>query len=427
MNKTPKKYEWVIGQTPPSLDEHSQTKHHIISDYLKRYVEVVMAHYSMEKLSMTIVDGFSGGGKYINALNNTPIDGSPFLILQAIKEAEITINIGSNKKRCIDAEYHFIEKEKSHLEFLKHELHSSKFCDHLNNKAHLYNNSFSEVAGHIIQRIKKRNPRTQRAIFILDQYSYKDVPFSIIRRILTELSNGEIILTFNFDAAQSYISDTPSNRKAFSNIQLDQFISWERLDEFKEAGNWHAAIQEQLANAIFQSSGAKHITLFFIHPKKGRDYWLVHLSNIYRARDVMMDIHWKHANNQPYFTHHLGAGIFGLGYQAFKIPGQKSLELCDEKVLNEETERRCVETLSEELPRHIFECRVPISFSQLTDKLGSFTVASESHIKNALQPAIENKELVVRTDKGGIRRSASQITGSDQIEYSQFPLIFPSK
>lgn len=141
----------------------------------------------------------------------------------------------------------------------------------------------------------------------------------------------------------------------------------------------------------------------------------------------MMDIHWKHANNQPYFTHHLGAGIYGLGYQAFQIPGQKSLELCDEKVLNKETEKRCIEALSEELPRYIFESSTPISFSQLTNQLGSFTVASESHIKNALQYAIETKELVVRTDKGGIRRSATQIANSDTIEYSQLPLIFSLK
>lgn len=424
MGKKSKKYEWEIGQTLPTLNEHSQTKHHIISDYLKRYVEVVMAHYAMEKLSMTIVDGFAGGGRYVDELSKTPVDGSPFLILRAIKEAEATINIGSKKNRCIDAEYHFIEKEQTHLDFLRYEIQQSNFKGLLQNNALLHNTSFAEAANSIIERIKRRNPRTQRAIFILDQYSYKDVPFSIARKVLTELSNGEIILTFNFDAAQSYISDTSSNRKAFSNIQLDKYISWKRLAEFKEAGNWHAAIQEQLANAIFRASGAKHITLFFIHPKKGRAYWLVHLSNVYRARDVMMDIHWKHANNQPYFSHHLGAGIFGLGYQAFQIPGQNSLELCDEKVLNEETAKRCVEALSEELPRHIFEMKGPISFSQLTDQLGSFTVASESHIKNALQSPIQTKELVIRTNKGGIRRSAAQIASTDLIEYSQLPLVF---
>lgn len=425
MGRKAKKYKWEIGQPLPVLDEHSQTKHHIISDYLKRYVEVVMSNYSMEKLSMTIVDGFSGGGKYSDALGQAVFDGSPFLILKALKEAEIAINIGSRKSRLIDAEYHFVEKEKSHLDFLNCELGRSGFDGFLQDKVRLHNNSFSAVASSIIKRIKKRNPRAQRAIFILDQYSYKDVPFSIIRKILSDLSNGEIILTFSFDAAQSYISDTPRNRKAFSNIQLGEYISWKRLAEFKESGNWHAAIQEQLANAIFKASGARHITLFFIHPKKGRTYWLVHLSNVYRARDVMMDIHWQHANNQPYFTHHLGAGIYGLGYQAFKIPGQVSLDFCDEKVLNEELEKRCMEALSKDLPRHIFSIRDPISFSQLTDQLGSFTVATESHIKLALQPAIEAKELIVHSNKGGIRRSAAQITGSDLIEYKQLPLIYP--
>lgn len=419
-----KKYEWKLGSPLPFLDEHSQTKHHVISDYLQRYAEVVMAHHAMEKLSMTIVDGFSGGGKYINRLTDELVDGSPFLILKAIQEAEIKINIGSNKARKIDAEYHFIESEPSHIEYLEHELNNSSFKHLFDHKMYLHKAKFSEAANQIIQRIKIRNPRTQRAIFILDQYSYKDVPFALVKRILTELTNGEVILTFNFDTAQSYISDAPSNRKAFSNIQLEQYISWDRLAQHKEDGNWHAAIQEQLANAIYKASSAKHITLFFIHPKRGRSYWLVHLSNIYRARDVMMEIHWKHANNQPYFTHHLSAGIFALGYQALEVPGQSNLALCDDKTLNKEAAKRCIDALSEELPRLIYESKNPLTFSQLTDQIGSFTVASEAHIKSSLQLAIDSGELSITTEKGSIRRSASRISSSDLMTYKQFPLVF---
>lgn len=40
MSTKNKKYEWEIGSDIPTLDEHSHTKHLIIADYLKRYVEV---------------------------------------------------------------------------------------------------------------------------------------------------------------------------------------------------------------------------------------------------------------------------------------------------------------------------------------------------------------------------------------------------
>lgn len=62
-------------------------------------------------------------------------------------------------------------------------------------------------------------------------------------------------------------------------------------------------------------------------------YWLVHLSKVYRARNVMMDLHWKHANNEPHFSYHSGTGIFGLEYKATKTPGQNSFDYCDEKLL----------------------------------------------------------------------------------------------
>jgi hypothetical protein len=36
MNHKNKKYDWEIGTELPQLDEHSETKHLIIADYLKR-------------------------------------------------------------------------------------------------------------------------------------------------------------------------------------------------------------------------------------------------------------------------------------------------------------------------------------------------------------------------------------------------------
>lgn len=110
MSHKNKKYDWEIGSELPQLDEHSETKHLIIADYLKRYVEVYMANATIERLPLTVVDGFAGGGKYRAFNRNETTDGSPFLILKSIQEAEALLNIGRRKPRSIDAEYHFIEK-----------------------------------------------------------------------------------------------------------------------------------------------------------------------------------------------------------------------------------------------------------------------------------------------------------------------------
>lgn len=316
----------------------------------------------------------------------------------------------------------------SHLDYLKNEFNNTSL-DHekLKSHIHLYKSTFKAAAPSIINKIKKRNPRTQRAIFILDQYAYKDVPFETIRHIFQTLTNSEVILTFNYDTAQAYISDHANNRKAFENINLDKYIAWDRLAQFKEQNCWHSAIQEQLSSAIYQASGAKHMTLFFIHPKKGQSYWLVHLSKVYKARDVMMDLHWKHANYDPlnqHFSHHLHTGLFALGYKALETPKQNSFNFTEEKILDQNTEQRCIDNLSVELSRLICDSHTTITFGELTDQLGSFSVASEQHFKKALQGPLQNKELIISTHEGGVRRSAAQINYSDLIKYNQHPLIF---
>lgn len=422
MSNKNKKYDWEIGSELPQLDEHSETKHLIIADYLKRYVEVYMANAMIERLPLTIVDGFAGGGKYRAFNRDETTDGSPFLILKSIKEAEALLNIGRRKPRHIEAEYHFIEKDKPHLDFLKQELHLSEFAHLLSSQIQLYNGKFDRVAPDIINRIQQRNKGT-RAIFILDQYAYKDVPFNIIRNIFST-TTSEVILTFNFDTLQSFLAENSTNKKALENINLSQFIDWNRLALFKEAGMWQHAIQEQLANAILKGSGANHMTLFFIKPKKGWCYWLVHLSQKFIARDVMMSLHWKHSNTSAGFEHHLGEGMFRLGYQATQTAGQNTLNFGEVFDFGSRARERCIERLSEAIPKLLDDCKVHMPFSQLTDNIGSLTPASATEIKAALQSSIDNKELIILTKDGGIRRSANQVGSSDILKYNQKQLFF---
>lgn len=286
----------------------------------------------------------------------------------------------------------------------------------------LHKSEFGAVSADIVARIKQRN-RSQRAIFILDQYAYKDVPLKLVNHILSTVANSEVIMTFNYDSLQRYISERPENKKAIENINIDQYIDWSRLAQFKEANFWEAAIQEQLSNAIWQASGAKHMTLFFISPKKKSPYWLVHLSKVYRARDVMMALHYKHSNEATSFSHHLSDGVFSLGYRAIETPGQSSFDLSQTFDFGEQAQERCIVQLSTEIPKILCDCTGPISFAELTDSIGSLTPASETQIKSAIQEAMDNKEIVVHKKGGGQRVKSSQIRPVDVIEYQQYQLF----
>ncbi len=414
--KKKEKYTWAVGKPLPELDEHSQAKHRIISDYIQRYVEVYMSNTSIEGLRLSIVDGFSGGGKYRDILTNDTVDGSPFVILNAIKEVEERINQGRIKRRSIDAHYFFIDCIKQHTEFLKNEIQQSHFKEGLGETIFLHTDIFARAAPAVIDAIHKRN-KAQRCLFILDQYAYKDVPFNTVNYILEKLKGSEVILTFNVNALMNYFSECDSNRKALENIHLDQYIDWRRVAALKEAGKGKAAVQEQLANAIYKASGAKHITLFFVTPKNGLTYWLVHLSKVYRARDVMMSLHWKHSNSS--FSHHMAEGIFPLGYTATETPGQSSFDLMTEFDFSSDAETRCIRRLSEDIPRHIFNLNEPIPFSCLVDQIGSYTPAAEHQIRRALTSSLKNKEIKILNSTGKYVNSANQAKAEDLISYNQ--------
>lgn len=416
------KYAWRIGSEIPHLDEHSETKHMIIADYLKRYVEVYMSNANIERLPITIVDGFSGGGRYRGFNTTEVVDGSPFLILKSLREAEVKLNINRKKPRYVDAEYHFIEKLKPHHDFLQQELLCSEFRHLLDSKKiTLYNNTFCAVANDIIEAMQNRK-RVARAIFILDQYAYRDVPFNIIHQLLTT-TNSEVILTFNFDSLQGFLSEESTNRKALEKIGLAQYIDWRRLQIFKEANKWQEAIQEQLAHAIYQASGAKHMTLFFVKPLNGWTYWLVHLTRLYRARDVMMDLHWRYANTSKGFEHFLGDGLFRLGFQATTIPGQQAIDFGEKFDFGSEARIRCINRLAEAVPKIIFDSSGGILYQDLVDRIGSLTPASGQEIKSAIQLSLDQRELQIITPEGKQPGTAKKLKGSDTLKYLQKQLF----
>ena len=106
---------------------------------------------------------------------------------------------------------------------------------------------------------------------------------------MRNLKGAEIIMTFNVDNLITYISDRAENRKALENIGLDAYIPWQQIKQIKAEREWRQVLQRCLAHGIKQETGAKYMTLFFVKPHGTNTwgYWLIHLSNTYRAHAVM--------------------------------------------------------------------------------------------------------------------------------------------
>lgn len=419
VSKKKDKWTWAIGEAPPPIQAHSQIKHLVIKDYLSRYIRVLMANPLVPRLPLTLVDGFAGGGLYQDA-NHQLVPGSPLLLLDTVRTAEAALNIDRHTTyRRIDANYHFVEVVKSTCAYLNHELCKHGHGDAIGDSIHLHQASFSDVAPKIINAAASR--AGERALFLLDQYNYSDVDLRLVNRILTTLRGSEVLLTFNVDSLISFLADTSQSKQSAAKIGIDQYIDWVGIRMMKSSGRYREAIQRQVAAGIFAASGAKFMTLFFVTPEGASpwSYWLVHLSNAYKANDVMKQVHWTHGNA---FGHSLEPGLFQLGYEAsrdYLVTGQGALEFDTPKAFDRALHLQSVDNLREHVCSELYERQVGVKFSDMVVGLANRTNATADMIREALHIPVGTGEIVAITKEGGFRRKGMAIASEDKLIFKQ--------
>lgn len=413
------KYFWRIGSPPPLLDKHSETKHRIVEEYVRRYIQTVMAPAHIPALQLTLVDGFSGGGNYITE-NGGLADGSPLLMMRAVREARAMLNLNRRVPRQINVDYSFIDKLPDTTDYLRYWLNgkldegSLDLDDH--QRAEITTGDYLNELPALIQKIKARK-MGEHALFVLDQYSYDDIPLSSIANVLNSLAGSEVILTFNLGSLVTFLADRAENRKPFVRLGLDSYIPWEKIKLLKatEKQRWRQIIQRHIAHGIRTETGAKYMTLFFVKPwgTNSWDYWLIHLSNRYRAHEVMKTLHWEHATE---FGHELEPGVFVLGYDANKdadYTGQAPFDF------GETSRQACIDGVREYFGETIYEIDKPVNVSEIFQGCVSQSTAAESHLMTSMQQLHASKNIIVTSKDGRVRRPSKHYRGDDVITPSK--------
>ena len=417
MAKSKDKYLWQVGKPPPILDRHSAVKHSIVESYVQRYIETVMSQAIIPKLTLSLVDGFAGGGEYISEAGIS-VDGTPPLMMRATHAARAGINVGRKvTEREVDAEFFFIEKRRDSARYLREHIDKRRaegtIADMDYQRTTIRNASFVDELPEIVARIKQRRGGF-RSIFLLDQYSYNAIPMSTLRWLMSELPGAEVIMTFNVDSLLTYISDRETNRKAVRGVDLEGYIPWEHLGQIK-AEHGRASLQRYVAHGIKEETGAPFMTLFFVRPNAANpwSYWLVHLSQRYKAHDVMKSLHWDHSSE---FGHELEPGLFILGYDPKRdeeYNGQSSL------LFDRSGEQRCIETLTDDLGRVLASQQQPVSVAQLFTGNISNTIADEARLQKVLRSLHAAGTIAVSNKEDRARRPSKLYRPTDIIEYSR--------
>ena len=249
-----KHYEWIPGDEPPVLGAHSVAKHEVLRAYLEKYVGIVAARRVQDQLKLTLVDGFCGGGCYRHWQTNERLPGSPLIMLDAMRAAEIQANVGRTKPLHLNVEFIFVDQAKSTIDFLNAELRNHEAASHYRAATNIVCDRFSSQLDKILAAISSRQ-RAGRAIFVLDQYGYTDVPMSDLRRIFQALPKAEVILTVAVDWLIDHWQDNAVRNLGleFPTNLLDTIKSNDPLD-------WRRAIQFELHQEFHAKSGAGYYT-----------------------------------------------------------------------------------------------------------------------------------------------------------------------
>jgi three-Cys-motif partner protein len=412
------KYFWRIGSPPPHLDQHSRVKHGVVEDYVRRYIQTLMSQARIPALHLSLIDGFCGGGSYRTEQSGVA-DGSPLLMIRAVQEARALINLDRRTPRTVCVDYHFNDIAPDTTEHLTHWLDCKRqegvIGDPDFSRISITNGPFVDALPRLLKIIHEKK-MGEHAIFVLDQYNYNDVPLPQIAEILRTLKGAEVILTFNVGVLLTYLSDRAGNRKPLQRIGLDQFIPWDQIGALKvtEKRRWRQILQRYLAQGIRSVTGARYMTLFFVRPWGANpwDYWLIHLSNAYRAHDVMKTLHWKHSTE---FGHELEPGVFVLGYDANKdsdYSGQPQFDF------GEHARIACIDDVREHFGKSIFDQSQPIQVQDIFRQVISSSTAAEEHLMEATRQLHQMKDIVVVTKDGRIRQPSRRYARDDVIESS---------
>lgn len=406
-------YEWCPGETPPLIEAHSLAKHEVLRAYLLTYVEVLTAEVRRDLLRLTLVDGFAGGGQYVDAQGGLHL-GSPLLMLNAMREAEVSAQGRRTKPFRLDTRFFFVEKEPQVRAFLRQLLVDEGHGPQIDESIHLLGGEFASHAGDIIERIKGRGT-AGRSIFLLDQYGYRDVPLPLIRSIFANLRNAEVVLTFATDWLLDYMSTEDTYRQILKNMGLASFLDdLPSIMENKSRPNWRALAQVSLHENLRAGSGAAHFTPFFIVSEAAhRDYWLIHLSNHARARDEMAKLHWA---MQTRFHHYAGHGLSMLGYRAAddpRVTGQQTFAFDD---LAEASTRAA---LRDDIPHALESHPDGIEFSTFFAQECNETPASSTIMADVTRDLSNERAIEVLTPEGKLRRPGAQVRNTDIVRLAR--------
>ncbi|WP_167668223.1 three-Cys-motif partner protein TcmP [Roseomonas gilardii] len=401
-------YRWGLAETLPEIGEHSKVKHDLYRQYLRRYLEELIKPRGFRQYGIEIFDTFSGGGVYRQRGTPDLYYGSPIIILEVLHEMQQRIQENQRNVFQLNWRLHLVDANRSAHDVLRRTLAERGYVQYLGSQIILHEGKFEGVLPNLIGRVHGR----RKAIFLLDQFGYRDVPFKAISQIFESLHKPEVILTFAFDQLARWMQDYDRLDEQLRHLGVEG-LTRETFDVAAQAENGIHGLIQRLLTQSFERT-AKYYTPFFITSRKSHTaYWLVHLSTHARARDVMTTLHWAQSNQ---FSHYGGSGYNMLGFDPYSPPPNSQGFMFDE-----DARSRTEWLLQEDLPKLLDKYGAPISFRQFFAENANHSPADSTIIRQVFAQLAEHKQVHILTADGGEKRVLSSMKPDDVLILPEQP------
>ena len=410
------KFNWHPDEELPLIEDHSKAKLKVLRAYLRAYIKRLNTLPHRDQFKLDLVDGFAGGGAYSSDQGDI-LPGSPLIMLEEIEEAKRRLNTDRRKTLDFDCRFYFVDKERAHTDHLKKTL-TGRGCRIDGGDISIYTGEFADHYEVILKEIKRRQPRSGRAIVLLDQTGYSLVDLKLIKDIFSQLTSVEIILTFAADVLINLLSKNLDIVRSVAPIELsDKDII--HLIDAKEGAGGKALVQRTLLQHVCRATNAPFYTPFFIRPGLSRRaLWFLHLSKHPTARDVMIQQHWNMYNT---FEHYGTGDLHMLGWDALK--DSKTMSLFTFKEHDSENMReRLLDLFLYELLGLTSE--QPVTYDSVKHMYANRTAARFSDMEKVILQLSQEKEIEILGPDGKMRsKKLKTIRPEDQISSPKSILI----
>lgn len=156
---------------------------------------------------------------------------------------------------------------------------------------------------------------------------------------------------------------------------------------------------------------AQFVSPFSINNPDGWRYWLIHFANNYRARQEYNNVLHHNSSMQAHF------GRSGLNMLSFDPSSEGALYLFDVSGRGSAKQQ-----LLEDIPRLVTDFGDAIQVGQFYGSIYNKTPAHTDDIHDAM---IENADLEIVTEGGGLRRKPNTIRADDTLRMKQQRTFFP--